>query len=79
MTAVAGSALNVGQPLVGIYGTLTLAADGTWNYALANSDPDTNALAQGATAADVTHVRWAFSQPIPAGGEGRLSFRGIVK
>ena len=32
-----------------------------------------------AVAADVTHVRWAFSQPIPVGGEGRLSFRGIVK
>ena len=32
-----------------------------------------------AVAADVTHVRWAFSQPIPAGGQGRLSFRGIVK
>ena len=32
-----------------------------------------------AVAADVTHVRWSFSQPIPVGGEGRLSFRGIVK
>ena len=32
-----------------------------------------------AVAADVTHVRWAFSQPIPAGAEGRLTFRGIVK
>jgi uncharacterized repeat protein (TIGR01451 family) len=29
--------------------------------------------------ADVTHVRWAFSQAIPAGGSGKLSFRGIVK
>ena len=32
-----------------------------------------------AVAADVTHVRWAFSQAIPAGAEGRLSFRGIVR
>ena len=32
-----------------------------------------------AAAADVTHVRWSFSQPIPAGAEGRLTFRGIVK
>ena len=31
-----------------------------------------------AAAADVTHVRWSFSQPIPAGAEGRLTFRGIV-
>ena len=34
VTAVNGSALNVGAPLVGIYGTLTLLADGTWSYAL---------------------------------------------
>ena len=32
-----------------------------------------------AAAADVTHVRWSFSQPIPAGAEGRLTFRGVVK
>jgi VCBS repeat-containing protein len=49
VTAVAGSALNVGQPLVGTYGTLTLLADGTWSHALNNADPDTNALAQGQT------------------------------
>ncbi len=28
---------------------------------------------------DVTHVRWPMAQPIPAGGSGRLSFRGIVR
>lgn len=28
---------------------------------------------------DVTHIRWAFQQPIPAGGSGKLMFRGIVK
>jgi uncharacterized repeat protein (TIGR01451 family) len=32
-----------------------------------------------AAAADVTHVRWSFAQPIPAGNAGKLSFRGIVK
>lgn len=32
-----------------------------------------------ATAADVTHVRWRIAQPIPAGGEGELRFRGVVK
>lgn len=41
------------------------------------------ALADGtsrpATAADVTHVRWSFAQPIPAGNGGQLSFRGFVK
>ena len=29
--------------------------------------------------ADVTHIRWAFAQPVPSGGAGELSFRGIVK
>ena len=32
-----------------------------------------------ASGADVTHVRWALKQAIPANGQGRLSFRGIVK
>ena len=32
-----------------------------------------------AAAADVTHIRWSFAQPIPAGQAGKLSFRGIVK
>ena len=41
------------QPLVGIYGTLTLKADGSYSYVLNNADADTNALAQGQTATDV--------------------------
>lgn len=28
---------------------------------------------------DVTHVRWTFTQPIPAGAQGQLSFRGAVR
>lgn len=28
---------------------------------------------------DVTHIRWAFQKPIPAGGTGKLMFRGVVK
>ena len=52
VTAVNGSAPNVGAPLVGIYGTLTLLADGSWSYALNNADPDTNALAQGQAVSD---------------------------
>ena len=53
VVAVNGEALNVGQPLVGTYGTLTLLANGSWSYALDNADPDTNALAQVQTATDV--------------------------
>ena len=50
--AVNGLALNVGVPLVGIYGTLTLVANGSWAYALNNADPDTNALTQGQVVTD---------------------------
>jgi uncharacterized repeat protein (TIGR01451 family) len=32
-----------------------------------------------AVAADVTHIRWSFAQPIVAGGAGELSFRGVVQ
>jgi len=28
---------------------------------------------------DVTHVKWQFAKAIPAGAEGKLSFRGVVK
>lgn len=28
---------------------------------------------------DVTHVRWVFGDAIPPGGEGSVSYRGIVK
>lgn len=38
-----------------------------------------NGTTRPATAADVTHVRWALKAPIPAGGGGKLRFRGIVK
>lgn len=32
-----------------------------------------------ALAADVTHVRWPFAQPVQAGGSGQVSYRGTVK
>ena len=43
---------NLGASLVGLYGALTLLADGTWSYVLDNADPDTDALAQGQAATD---------------------------
>lgn len=58
-----------------------LSVDGgkTWG----KLDALTVALADGKTRAavpsDVTHVRWAFKQPIDAGASGTLTFRGAVK
>lgn len=34
---------------------------------------------RGATAEDVTHVRWVFSNPIAAGTKTAVSYRGFVK
>jgi uncharacterized repeat protein (TIGR01451 family) len=34
---------------------------------------------RAAQPADVTHLRWAFQKPIPAGATGKLMFRGVVK
>ena len=34
---------------------------------------------RAAVPADVTHIRWAFKQAIPAGAAGTLRFKGVVK
>ncbi len=58
-TASPTSAVNSGTTsangtvIVGTYGTLTLGADGSWNYELNNGDTDTNGLARGQAATDV--------------------------
>ncbi|MBB5515896.1 VCBS repeat-containing protein [Rubricella aquisinus] len=58
------SAANVGAAIVGTYGALTLAADGTWTYLLDDSDPDTEALAPGEVVTDV------FSYEVSDGNGG---------
>lgn len=36
-------------------------------------------IKRSAAVEDVTHVRWVFPNDIPPGGEGTLSYRGVVK
>jgi uncharacterized repeat protein (TIGR01451 family) len=59
----------------------TVSIDGgkSWGplASLRVANPD--GTSRPASAADVTHIRWAFSQPIAAGTAGELSFRGVVK
>ena len=43
---------GVGETLTGIYGSLVLAADGSWTYTLDNLDPNTNALEQNRPVVD---------------------------
>lgn len=40
---------------------------------------DASGEIRNATPADVTHVRWVFRKPIPAGTKGEVIFRGIVR
>ncbi|HEY0412652.1 MAG TPA: Ig-like domain-containing protein, partial [Allosphingosinicella sp.] len=53
VAAVSGSAGNVGSSVLGTYGSVVIGSTGSYTYTLDNADPDTNALAQGATATDV--------------------------
>jgi len=58
-----------------------LSVDGgrTWGALAALSVRNADGSRRPATAADVTHVRWQFARPIPAGASGELRFRGTVK
>lgn len=40
---------------------------------------DASGQPRAATAADVTHIRWAFARPIASGEHGELRFDAIVK
>ncbi len=50
-----------------------------WGLLAALSVPMTDGTRRPAQPADVTHIRWAFQNPIPVGGTGKLMFRGVVK
>ena len=51
----------------------------TWGQLAALKIASTAGTSRPAVAADVTHVRWTFTQPIAAGKSGTLSFHGTVK
>ena len=53
VTTVNGSGGNVGNPVGGTYGSVTIAANGAYTYTLSNADADTNALDQGVTVTEV--------------------------
>ena len=69
---------GVGSIVTGTYGTLNLAANGTWTYSLDNSDPDTNALAQGQAASDVFTYTMADSQAAAATATLTIALTGTA-
>ena len=58
-----------------------LSVDGgqSWGQLATLSVRNADGTSRPAAAADVTHIRWRIAQPIPAGGQGELRFRGVVK
>ena len=50
-----------------------------WGQLAALSVAQADGSRRSALPADVTHIRWNFSQPIAPGASGRLRFRGIVR
>ena len=50
-----------------------------WGLLADLSIPMTDGTRRAAQPADVTHIRWAFQNPIPVGATGKLMFRGVVK
>lgn len=61
--------------------TATVSVDGgrNWGPLASLTVTEADGSVRPARAEEVTHVRWAFTQPIPAGEAGRLMFRGVVK
>lgn len=59
----------------------TFSVDGgkSWGPLASLRIAQAGGASRAATPADVTHIRWSFSQAIPAGASGKLSFRGVVK
>lgn len=62
-------------------GAAQLSVDGGRNWGslkmLTVREPD--GRVRGARPEDVTHIRWALTQGVPAGAQGKLSFRGTVR
>ncbi len=70
VSAVAGVAGNVGNALVGAYGTLTLNADGSYAYVVNNANPTVNALR---TSADTVTETFAYTMTDTAGASSTAS------
>ena len=72
-TAVAFSGTSDGLEVVSIDGGKSWGFLGTLRIAKADG------TIRPATQSDVTHIKWNLNQPLTAGAEGKLIFRGIVK
>lgn len=62
-------------------GLEVVSIDGGKNWGFLNSLRVSRAdgTARPAQRSDVTHIKWNLNQPLTAGAEGKLIFRGVVK
>lgn len=72
-SAVAFNGTSDGLEIVSIDGGKSWGILGTLRVTKADG------IVRPATLTDVTHVKWNLNQPLTAGAEGKLIFRGIVK
>jgi uncharacterized repeat protein (TIGR01451 family) len=71
--AVAFNGTSDGMEVVSIDGGKS------WGFLPQLKVADTQGKTRPALMADVTHIRWNLGQSLPAGSEGKLIFRGIVR
>ncbi len=62
-------------------GLEVVSIDGGKSWGILNSlrVTQTDGTARPAQRSDVTHIKWNLNQPLTAGAEGKLIFRGVVK
>jgi uncharacterized repeat protein (TIGR01451 family) len=51
----------------------------TWGFLSSLRVSNANGAKRPALMSDVTHIRWNLNKSLPAGSEGKLIFRGIVR
>jgi VCBS repeat-containing protein len=76
VTAVNGVAGNVGAVITGKYGTITVNANGTYNYTLNNTDPDTEALTATISGSEVFNYTVADPSGATSTSTLTLTIRG---
>jgi uncharacterized repeat protein (TIGR01451 family) len=61
--------------------TAQVSIDGgkVWGSLTTLKVQEADGTSRAARPEDVTHVRWAMKNAIPAGAQGKLSFRGLVR
>jgi VCBS repeat-containing protein len=77
VTEVNGSAANVGVSVAGTYGSINIAADGSYTYTLTTTLPAVQALSTGGTLTDVFNYTMADSGALTSSSTLTITITGI--